>query len=368
MKKPLFSFLLCAVLLTGSALADETAAKPLRVAIAGLVHGHVSQVLSHLDRKDIQVVGMAEPDAEVVKRQIAEHHFDPKLVYPTVAAMLDATKPDAVATFTSAYDHLEVIRACAERGIPVMVEKPLAVSAKQAREIAELAAKHHIQVLTNYETTWYPTNQQIGRLTEEGKLGQIRKMVAHDGHTGPKEIGCPPEFLAWLTDPKLNGGGALIDFGCYGANLMTWLMKGEKPESVLAVTQQFKTDPLYAKVDDEATIILRYPSAQGIIQASWNWPYNRKDLEVYGTGGAAFADDRTHLRERMGLNAPEKQVELPLPKAPYDDPFIYLAGVVRGKIDPSSGLSSLANNVTVVEILDAARRSAKSGRPVSLAD
>ncbi len=149
---------------------------------------------------------------------------------------------------------------------------------------------------------------------------------------------------------------------------MTWLMKGEKPESVLAVTQQFKTDPLYAKVDDEATIILRYPSAQGIIQASWNWPYNRKDLEVYGTGGAAFADDRTHLRERMGLNAPEKQVELPLPKAPYDDPFIYLAGVVRGKIDPSSGLSSLANNVTVVEILDAARRSAKSGRPVSLAD
>jgi scyllo-inositol 2-dehydrogenase (NADP+) len=61
--------------------------------------------------------------------------------------------------------------------------------------------------------------------------------VLHDGHRGPKEIGCPPELLQWLTDPVLNGGGALTDFGCYGADLMNWLMQGQRPTSVFAVTQ-----------------------------------------------------------------------------------------------------------------------------------
>ena len=81
-----------------------------------------------------------------------------------------------------------------------------------------------------------------------------------------------PEFLDWLLDPVRNGGGALTDFGCYGANLMTWLMRGQRPRSVTALTQHLKTDPVYARVDDEATIVLDYPTAQAIIQASWNWP------------------------------------------------------------------------------------------------
>ncbi|WP_317196170.1 Gfo/Idh/MocA family protein [Hymenobacter siberiensis] len=63
-------------------------------------------------------------------------------------------------------------------------------------------------------------------MNEDRALGDIRKMVAHDGHQGPKEIGVNAEFLAWLTDPVQNDGGALPDFGCYGADLMTWLMQG----------------------------------------------------------------------------------------------------------------------------------------------
>ena len=81
----------------------------------------------------------------------------------------------------------------------------------------------------NYETSWYRSNHAAYDLVHEGALGQIRKVVVHDGHQGPKEIGVQPEFLAWLTDPKLNGAGALFDFGCYGADLMTWLMDGETP-------------------------------------------------------------------------------------------------------------------------------------------
>ena len=126
-------------------------------------------------------------------------------------------------------------------------------------------------------------------------LGQIRKVVVHDGHQGPKEIGVQPEFLAWLTDPKLNGAGALFDFGCYGADLMTWLMDGERPQSVTAVTQQIKPQ-IYPRVDDEATIILKYPQAQAIVQASWNWPFDRKDMEVYGQSGYVITVKKEDIR------------------------------------------------------------------------
>ena len=88
------------------------------------------------------------------------------------------------------------------------------------------------------------------------------------------------KFLQWLTDPKFNGGGAITGFGCSGANLVTWLAGGEKPISVTAITQQFKPD-IYPLVDDEATILLEYANMQGVIQASWNWPFNRKDMEIY---------------------------------------------------------------------------------------
>ena len=81
----------------------------------------------------------------------------------------------------------------------------------------------------------------------EGALGEVRKVVIHDGHKGPKEIGVEPEFFAWLTDPKLDGAGALFDFGCYGADLMTWLMDGKRPRRVTAVTQQIKPDDLSAR-------------------------------------------------------------------------------------------------------------------------
>ena len=107
-----------------------------------------------------------------------------------------------------------------------------------------------------------------------------------------------PEFLAWLTDPEKNGAGALFDFGCYGANLMTWLMDDARPTSVTAVTQRIKPE-IYPRVDDEATIILEYPGAQAIIQASWNWPFDRKDMEVYGRTGQVLTVAQNGLRVRL---------------------------------------------------------------------
>ena len=120
----------------------------------------------------------------------------------------------------------------------------------------------------------------------------------HDGHQGPQEINVQPEFLKWLTDPAENGAGALYDFGCYGADLMTWLMHGEAPLSVTAVAQTDKPDK-YPHVDDDATIILRYPHTQAVLMPSWNWTFGRKDMEVYGTKGYAIAVNPTEVQNAI---------------------------------------------------------------------
>jgi predicted dehydrogenase len=215
----------------------------------------------------------------------------------------------------------------------------------------------------NYETTWYASNAAVHQLVRDGALGDVRKVVVHDGHRGPQEIGVAPEFMAWLTDPDRNGAGALFDFGCYGADLMTWLMNGEVPTTVTAVTQQIKPQ-IYPRVDDEATIILTYPKVQAIIQASWNWPFDRKDMEVYGQTGYAITVARDQLRVRRAGGEEEKVSAPPIP-APDDDSINYLRAVVLDGLKPQ-GLSSLETNVVVMEILDAARQSAATGKTVQL--
>ena len=242
-----------------------------------------------------------------------------------------------------------------------MVEKPLAVNMEHAEKMLALAEKYHIYLLTNYETSWYGSNRKAWEIiNDSNKIGAISKIVFHTGHQGPVEIGCNAEFLEWLTDPVLNGGGALTDFGCYGANIATWLMKGATPLTVTAVTQQIKPE-LYPKVEDDATIILTYPKAQVIIEASWNWPFARKDMEVYGKDGYVFCLDKENmLLMENNLRKKDTLKAVPLPDAGRD-PFVYFTNVVNGKIRMNTyDLSAPANNRIVMQILEAAKYAAKN--------
>jgi predicted dehydrogenase len=339
---------------------------PLRVALAGLEHGHASGFFDQFQkRQDLRIVGIAEANAQLVAQFEQKYGLTPSLFYSDLEDMLKKTHPQAVLAYTNTFDHRRVVEICARYGIPVMMEKPLAVSAEDAHAIEKAAREGKIQVLVNYETIWYRSNQAAYDLVHENAIGEIRKIVVHDGHSGPKEIGVGPEFLAWLTDPKLNGGGALFDFGCYGADLATWLMGGRRPVSVTAVTQQIKPD-IYPRVDDEATIILTYSNAQAIIQASWNWPFSRKDMEVYGQKGYAITVGRDHLRVRLPAKEEISTETKPLLKT-KEDSISYLRAVLLEGLKPE-GQSSLETNVIVTEILDAARESAATRKTIVLAE
>jgi len=339
---------------------------PLRIGIAGLVHGHVGGFLrQNLHRPDIQLVGVAESDKQLSETITKQFALSPEIFFSSVEDMLVKTKPQAVLIYTNTYDHRAVVEACARHGIPVMMEKPLAVSNEDARAIQSAAQRGNIQVLVNYETTWYRSNRAAYDLVHENAIGEIRKVVVHDGHQGPKEINVEPWFLNWLTDPKLNGAGALFDFGCYGADLMTWLMDYRRPDTVTAVAQRIKPD-IYPRVDDEATIVLTYPHAQAILQASWNWPFSRKDMEVYGKTGYAITVERDAVRVRLPGEEEKLQDAKPL-DTQESDSVNYLRAVVLGGMK-RQGLSSLETNMIVTEILDAARQSAATGKTIHLTE
>jgi predicted dehydrogenase len=350
-------------------IAQDRLTEPVTLAISGLSHDHVHWIFGRENPGDIEIVGIYESNPELKQRYAYQYNLPDSLFYDDLLVMLDEVQPEAISAFGPTFDHLEVVEASAPRGINIMVEKPLAVSLEHAQKMQALAEQHDVHIITNYETTWYASNQLVyDQFHESSIMGNIKKIVVHDGHRGPKEIGVSEEFLEWLTDPVLNGGGAIMDFGCYGANLITWLHNGEEPLSVTAVTQTLKPD-IYPLVDDEATIILTYPESQGIIQASWNWPYNRKDMHVYGESGYAYALSSEQVEILKEGDTTSEIINLQPRVAPMNDPFSYLAAVVRGTLTiHETDLSSLQNNVTVMKILDAARESAQSGKTIFLTD
>lgn len=352
-----------------SSPAAKAQTKPLRLGVIGLTHTHVHWILGRPADDKITIAGIVETNTDLARRYTQQHGLSLDLVYPTLDELIEKTKPEAVAAFGTIYEHLEVVEKCAPLGIHVMVEKPLAVSVQHARKMEALARKYGIHLLTNYETTWYPTVHMARELLQRDSIGSLTQLVIRDGHRGPLKIGVNKEFLDWLTDPAQNGGGAITDFGCYGANMATWLLDGERPLSVVAVTQQLQKEN-NPNVDDEATIILIYKNSKATIQASWNWPIGRKDLEVYGTRGVVFADNRHALRVGMARGYDgytEAKQTLSERPAPHHDPFAFFAAVIKNEISvPAYDLSSLENNMLVMEILDAAKKSSRTGKAVRL--
>lgn len=339
---------------------------PVPFALVGLVHDHALGFLPHLAQQhDLQLVGIVETNQSLIERYSKRFHLPAEIFYSSLDDVFAHTNVQAVATFTSTYDHQRVVETCAAHGVDVMMEKPLATNMKQARAIQAAAARSGIQVFVNYETSWYPGNHEAYRRVHDlHQIGAIRRMVFHQGHPGPQEIGCSTNFLGWLTDPVLNGGGAINDFGCYGADLATWFMDGEKPLSVTAVALHIKPD-IYPKVEDDATIVLAYPHAEVVLQPSWNWPVNRKDMEIYGQTGQIMVPVGDKVLLRVEESSPEEEIKPAALTGYHANSTAYLAAVARKEIKPE-GLASLDVNVTVVAILEAAQKSAHSGKTIKL--
>ena len=340
------------------------AQEKLKVLIAGLSHDHVNRMLDKNKTGEIIIVAIAEPDEQLRNSKKAAYQLPDAMFYKNIAAALKKTIPDLVMVFNAPVEHLPVIEICMPLHIPVMVEKPLCFSNAEAAKIKMLSQKYTTKVFTNYPSLWYSSFIEL--LNKKNEVGTITKMEMHGGHRGPAEIGCSKDFLIWLTDPVKNGGGALTDFGCYGACIMTALMNGKIPTSVYATAKNIKP-AVYPKVDDDANIVLEYPNATGIIEASWNWPYTIMDAAVYGATSYLHASqingaDTVYLQSKNETTTKQEIINTPQ----YKDEVEYLTAVIKNSAVDDNELLSLERNVIIVRIIDAARLSVKTGKKILL--
>ncbi len=339
-----------------------------RLAVVGLDHDHVWGLLHSIQQEpDAELVAIADPHAELVerarKRVPATVQF-----FSDYLKMLDEAKPEAVIVTTENDKHLEILRECANRHIHVSTEKPLASTAADARKMARLAREANIKLMVNYWNVWTPATHELFQRVHAGDLGPINKIAVQYGHQGPKEIGVSKYFGDWLYDPVKNGGGALVDFGCYGAEWALWL-KG-RPTSVYAYALKLKTDQHNA-VEDDATILLQYPDATVVIQASWDWPYSKGDVAVYGPKGSLIeAGDGLLFRaansQAASGHAEGEPVDLKPVEHETSDPIAYFVWCIRNHKEIEDPVAADLN-VAVVEILDATKESIRTGRAVELA-
>ena len=359
------------VLLCSSAAATRaqsvSAGAKTRLAVVGLDHDHVWSLLKDIAKEPgAEVVAIAEADPALVSRAQKDVPASVKF-YSDYVAMLDEAKPEAVIVTTSNDRHLEILRQCAKRHIHYSTEKPMATSAKDAREMERLAREANIKLMVNYWNAWVAPSHDLFHRVRAGEVGPIEKIIVQYGHRGPKEIGVSQQFASWLYDPVKNGGGAIMDFGCYGAEMSLWL-KG-RPSRVYATTRKMKVEQ-NNKVDDDATIVLDYPDATAIIEASWDWPYNKDTTEVFGPKGSLLARHTTlqyRSSDARGPNvAPDgENVTLDPPLKETSNPIAYFVDCIRNN-KPIEDPVSAQLNVQVMEILDAARESARTGQPQEL--
>jgi len=338
-----------------------------KLAIVGLDHDHVWGLLKDLtEEPDAELVAIADGHPELVDRAKTQVTANVKF-YSDYLRMLDEMKPDGVIVTTENDRHLEILRECAKRHINYSTEKPMATTAADAREMERLANQAGIKVMVNYWNVWVAPTHEIYHRVKDNQVGPIQKIIVQYGHQGPKEIGVSKYFADWLYDPLKNGGGAIMDFGCYGAELAMWL-KG-RPSRVSAVTQKLKVAQ-HNPVDDDATIILDYPDGQAIIEASWDWPYSMGQVEAFGPKGSLLATRNdlffrspTDNIAKVGLEG--ERVALDPPPRVTSNPISYFVDCLRNN-KPIEDPLSMKLNVQVMEILDAARESVRTGKPQKL--
>ena len=350
-----------------SGASPKLPAEKTRLAIVGLDHDHVWGIIKDLaGEPDAELVAIAETNAPLIER--AQKQVGPNVrFYSDYKKMLDEAKPDAVFATTENDKHLEILRECAKRHIHYSTEKPMATSAADAREMERLANQAGIKLMVNYWNAWVAPTHELYRRVRAGEVGPIQRIIVQYGHAGPKEIGVSKYFADWLYDPVKNGGGAIMDFGCYGAELSLWL-KG-RPTHVSAVTQKLKVEQ-NNPVDDDATITLDYPDATAVIEASWDWPYGMDRIQVFGPKGSLLAT-RADLffRPAKGydVKGPLEGGKLALDPADHSmsNPVAYFVDRIRNDKPVEDPLSARLN-VQVLEILDAARESARARRAQEL--
>jgi predicted dehydrogenase len=343
-----------------------------KIGVLGLIHDHVWQHVPELAARDDVTLCIADPNPPLLEQ--FQTQFNLERCYQDYDDLMRREQPDAVLIFVDNAGKADLVELAASYGKPVMIEKPMADSLANADRMRIAVNAAGVPLLVNWPSAWNAEIRQALDLASNGEIGDVFRMSFRLGHGGPKEYGCSPWFWGWLYDRKRNGGGAYIDYCGYGASMARQVLG--LPSKVQATIGRLQKD--YVEVDDNAVLLLRYPGAMAVIEATWssNGPVPDSGPVIMGRSGTLVVRGKKALRE--GESAASGVVELiddanpsgralgprPLPEGERNATDYFLSRLRNDR--PFDGLVSWRVGLDTQEILEAGLIASASGIETAL--
>jgi len=335
-------------------------AKTYRLGVASMVHDHVWGELSHWAKQpNVEIVAAGDINQDL--RDRVARDFGVKNLYNSWQEMIASEELDIVQAASENSVCADIVEACAAKGIHVISEKPMAATLAQADRMLKAATDAGILLMINWPTAWSPAIQEWERLLASGAIGEITYLKYRSAHNGPKEIGCDPHFVEWLYDAEKNGAGAFMDYCCYSADMNARFLG--VPSSVMGMRGTFVKD--YPIPDDNAIVIMKYPHAFGVAEASWTQTVGYAESAnpvAYGTGGSLAVSAGKVVIQRPGSS---DTIEPKQPEAPHRNAAEYFLHCLETG-QPIEGFCSAEVSRNAQEILEAGLRSADTGQTITL--
>ena len=283
-------------------MADE-----LKIGVLGLTHDHVWGNLADLENSEIgRLIAAADPNGELRDQVLARTSAE--RVYEDPERLLESEDLDAVYVFGDNRNGAAMSSLALASGLPALVEKPMASSVELADVMIQASRDSGQTLMINWPFAWWPQMQHALAMVDAGDIGRVFSTRYRSAHNGPRALGCSEYFCGWLYDSELNGAGALMDYCCYGAALAATVLG--RPASVTGVSSRLVHD--FLNQEDNAILILQYPQAMSVSEASWSQIGHVTSYVgvVYGTSGTLqFTSDRlVHATEQQDMGI---DVEVP---------------------------------------------------------
>lgn len=334
-------------------------AKQYRLGVAGMIHDHVwGELENWAAQPEVEIVACGDPNEEL-RARVADRHGVGRL-YSTWQEMLDKEELDIVQAATDNAGGADIVEACAARGIHVVSEKPMAATLDQADRMLRASQSAGTLLMVNWPTAWQAPIQEMERRILAGEIGQLTYFKQRSAHNGPKEIGCTRYFWEWLYDEERNGAGALMDYCCYSADMCARFLG--RPIAVTGMRGVFVKE--YPVPDDNAVIVMQYPHAFGIAEASWTQTvgYATANPVAYGTGGSLTVNGGKVVLQTPGNTV---EIEPAAPTTPMRNAAEYTIHCLRTG-EPVQGFCAASVSRDAQEILEAGKRAADTGMTVTL--
>jgi len=357
-----------------------------RLCVIGFAHMHVNELVDRfLATGRVELIACADTMPRTASRTRVEGSRHANLhralakpgeprAYDDYRVLLREERLDLAIFCPEISRHAEVAEAIAAHGLQMVTEKPLAGQLADARRMVRAAKEAGVRLAVNWPTTWRPPIRKVKELLDaqaigaawevkwrnRPSLGPLAFGSLHPGRTVVSgEVSESDKAAEWWYQAE-EGGGALLDYCCYGAWLASWYL-GAHAVSVQSLTANLFSN--FGNVEDNAALLLRYPTAIALVEASWTTLHNGvpNGPIIYGTDGTIVVDGDKVMVYNTREPSPAHVLTgdaLPAGRSSIAEEFLHHIETE----EPLHPTVDIPLNLATVAVLDAGLRSAASGR------